>query len=156
MDTANSVLQFARPISPSLPSSHILEDISGHPIMNGVAEERLAFFRRAFLVFFPFVHIPDAMSASELRHQRPFLWFNIMALTTKLMAEQFAMEEIIWDVVSRRVLRQQLADLDLLLGLVCFASWFVLLLAFPHIGSISCTHTVIGRSTTRRISLSSI
>ncbi|KAI8630201.1 hypothetical protein F5Y19DRAFT_484081 [Xylariaceae sp. FL1651] len=36
---------------------------------------------------------------------------------------QFVMEKMIWDIISRRIVLEHLADLDLLLGVVCFASW---------------------------------
>lgn len=53
-----------------------------------------------------------------------------MSLTTKFVSQQFAMEEVIWHIISRRIVAQQIAELDLLLGLVCFASWYVLLVGY--------------------------
>lgn len=72
---------------------------------------------------FPFVHIRGTMRAHDLRHEKPFLWLNIMALATKTVSEQFAIEETIWQIISRRIVAQHFVNMDLLLGVVCFASW---------------------------------
>ena len=109
-------------------SSVVHDDVSAHQIPEQIANEQLETFRRAFISMFPFVHIPESMTASQLRQQRPFLWLVIMALTTKMVSQQFAMEETIWKIISSRVVSQHLADLDLLLGIICFGSWSVSLL----------------------------
>ncbi|KAK7959619.1 uncharacterized protein PG986_004473 [Apiospora aurea] len=72
---------------------------------------------------FPFVHIRDDMRASELRLEKPFLWFVIMCLTTTNVAEQFAMDNTIWHIISKRIVTQHLASLDLLLRVICYGSW---------------------------------
>ncbi|KAI1251471.1 hypothetical protein MGN70_006039 [Eutypa lata] len=123
LDTTNSVVHILRPGSPRAFPSSIHNDISIHNVPDSTAEEQLNTFRRSFLSTFPFVHIPPTTSAVELRQQKPFLWLVIMSLTTKFVSQQFAMEEVIWHIISRRIVAQQIAELDLLLGLVCFASW---------------------------------
>lgn len=105
-------------------SSIIFDDVAVHHIPEGVADESLDMFRRAFVTTFPFVHLPPSLGSAELLVRKPFLWLNIMALTTKMVARQFAMEETIWQIVSRRIVAQQHASLDLLLGVICFASWY--------------------------------
>lgn len=107
----------------------IHSDIAPHvdQLSEALAEESLAKFREAFLSTFPAVHIPEGTKAAELRAQKPFLWLVVMALTAKDVAMQFAMEETILGVISKRVVVQQLASLDLLLGVVCFASWYAFL-----------------------------
>ncbi|KAJ9130362.1 Zn2/Cys6 DNA-binding protein [Pleurostoma richardsiae] len=109
--------------SPGTPWSPIFQDISLHKVPDGMAEEQLGVFRRSFLPMFPFIHIPSPVSAQELRRQRPFLWLVIMALTSTQVSQQFAMEETFWQIVSRRVVAQREASMDLLLGIMCFASW---------------------------------
>jgi hypothetical protein len=99
--------------------------VAVHTISDSVANGQLDIFRNAFLSMFPLVHIPVTMSASELRQEKPFLWLVIMALTTKMVSEQFAMEETIWDIISKRIVRDQLADLDLLIGVLAFTCWSV-------------------------------
>ncbi|KAK9417646.1 hypothetical protein SUNI508_01403 [Seiridium unicorne] len=123
VDTVHNTVQLLRPSSPSPLRSPIMEDISLHHIPEAVADEQLATFRRAFLPMFPFVHIGATLKSCELRNVKPFLWLNIMALATKSVSQQFAMEETIWHIISQRIVAQHFADIDLLLGVVCFASW---------------------------------
>lgn len=125
IDTTASVIHLLRPASPKASYSPILEDVSVHDVPDRVAEEQLDIFRRAFVPLFPFVHIPATMSAYELRRQKPFLWLVAMSLTTRLTSQQFAMEETIWDIISHRIVSHHLMDLDLLLGVICFAAWSV-------------------------------
>jgi hypothetical protein len=124
LDTNASVVHLF-PRSPGSTLSPVFNDISIHHISNAAAEEQLETFRRAFIPIFPFVYIPTTISASELRQLKPFLWLVIMSLTTKSVAQQFELEETIWQIISRRIVIQHLADLDLLLGIICFASWSV-------------------------------
>ncbi|KAI1381383.1 hypothetical protein F4677DRAFT_402845 [Hypoxylon crocopeplum] len=123
LDTTASVVHLLCPAGPRASSSPIPRDISAHQMPDRMAEERLDIFRRSFISTFPFVYIPATTSAAELRRQRPFLWLMIMSLTTQSASEQSAMQETIWTIISRRIVSQHLADLDLLLGLVCFATW---------------------------------
>lgn len=125
LDTTSSVVHLLRPVSPHTSPSPIIDDISFHKIPAQKAEEQLGLFRRAFVGIFPFVHIPTTTSAAELRWRKPFLWLVMMSLTTKMVSEQFSMEETIWYIISRRIISQHLVDMDLLLGVICFASWSV-------------------------------
>ncbi|KAI0385300.1 hypothetical protein F5Y04DRAFT_182934 [Hypomontagnella monticulosa] len=122
IDTAASVVHLLRPLMPAS-TSHIFSDVSIHQIPDSMAEEQLDLFRRSFISMFPFVHIPETMSAAELRSQKPFLWLVIMASTDKVASQQFVMAETIWNIISRRVLSQQFANIDLLLGIIAFAAW---------------------------------
>ncbi|KAI1139781.1 hypothetical protein F5Y05DRAFT_411965 [Hypoxylon sp. FL0543] len=123
LDTAAGTVHIIRPETPPMSPSPILDDVSVHQVPDRVAQELLDSFRHVFLSTFPFVHIPATTSAAELRQQKPFLWLVIMALTTKMVAQQFAMAETIWHIISRRVVSQHFADIDLLLGVIGFASW---------------------------------
>ena len=111
--------------NPDTSPSPLLEDVAVHRIQDRIADDQLSTFRRAFLSVFPLAHIPATMSASDLYRQRPFLWLVVMCLTTKQVSQQFAMEETFWLIVSRKVVSQHYANLDLLLGIVCFGSWYV-------------------------------
>lgn len=122
LDTDIGILYVA---APGTPSSTILADISTYSISEELAEEHLQTFRSAFLQFFPLVHLPYTMRSQEVREQKPFLWLVIQALSSKDMAWTFKIEETIWHIISRRIICEHLADIDLLLGLICFASWSV-------------------------------
>ena len=124
INTNTRVVHYLRPSSPCIAPSPIIDDVAGCIISAETAEESLDMFRRDFIPMFPFTHFSASMTAANLRFQKPFLWLNIMALTAQQVSQQFTMEEIIWHIISQRVVAQQLADLDLLLGIVCFASWY--------------------------------
>jgi hypothetical protein len=120
LDTSAGILYLVLPQPSSL---LILEDISVHQIPETLAQAQLETFKSSMLVFYPCFHIPPTMRASELRRQRPFLWLVIMSLGSKNADDQFKMEETIWHIISCRIVCEHLADMDLLLGLMCFASW---------------------------------
>lgn len=126
IDTTTSVVHLLRPTNSDEAEAPWLihNDVAVHKISDRVAEEGLNMLRESFISMFPFVHIPASMSAARLRHESPFLWLVIMALTTKLVSQQFEMEETIWRIISGRIVAEHLADLDLLLGVICFASWY--------------------------------
>jgi hypothetical protein len=100
-------------------------DISIYTIPDSLAEENFNTFCRAFLPFFPVVQTPNAMSASDLCLQKPFLWLVIMSLTTKSATRQLEMGGIIRQIVSRKVVAQNEKSLDVLLGLICYLAWSV-------------------------------
>lgn len=113
----------------SLPKTSIFDDVSIYRIPVAIAEEQLAKFQDVFLPFFPFVHIPEAMSAFDLRLQKPFLWLVIMSLTTRSVAQQMAMGRTIVHIVSTRIVAEHEKSLDLLLGLICYLTWSVVPIA---------------------------
>ncbi|XDG02863.1 hypothetical protein ABKA04_002478 [Annulohypoxylon sp. FPYF3050] len=123
LDAAASVVHLLRPATPPMSPSFIYDDISIYRLPDRVANEQLETFRRSFLSMFPFVHILNSTGAAELRREKPFLWLVIMGLTPKLVSQQFQMEATIWHIITHRIVAQHLVNLDLLLGVICFASW---------------------------------
>lgn len=132
IDTTESVVHLFRPVkspdgSPSSATSPqllIAGDVPIHGITALNAEEQLAEFRRAFIPAFPFIRIPITTSASELYREKPFVWLVIIALTTKVVSKQFDLADHIWKIISQRVVCEHHANIDLLLGIICFASWY--------------------------------
>lgn len=124
IDTTATIVHLLRPSTPTSPSP-IFDDVSVHKIPEAAAEELLDSFRNAFIPMCPVVHIPISTSSAELRRERPFLWLVIMALTSKMISQQFQMADTIWRIISHRVVLQHIVDMDLLLGIVCFATWSV-------------------------------
>jgi hypothetical protein len=110
--------------------SQISDDVSDRTIPNTLTEEHLAKFRQSFLPFFPFVYIPTAMSASDLRIQKPFLSLAILSLTTKSTSQQLTIFDTIRRIVSEKVVAEHERSLDFLLGLVCYLAWSFPLSAF--------------------------
>lgn len=103
----------------------IADGVSIYDIPDTIAEEQLNTFRLAFLPFFPFIHIPNSMSALDIRLAKPFLWLVIMSLTTKSVAQQLAMGVTIRQIVSQKVVAEHEKSLDLLLGIVSYLAWSV-------------------------------
>jgi hypothetical protein len=110
--------------------SQISDDASDRTIPNTLTEEHLAKFRQSFLPFFPFVYIPAAMSASDLRIQKPFLSLVILSLTTKSASQQLTIFDTIRQIVSEKIVAEHGRSLDFLLGLVCYLAWSFPLSAF--------------------------
>lgn len=111
----------------------MFSDVAVHCVPDADADENLETFRRACISTFTCVHIPHDMVLAVLRVQRPFLWLVVMTLATKAVSLQFAMEETIWNIISTRIVAQQHASLDLLLGLICFASWYLGAMIHPYL-----------------------
>ncbi|OAQ92095.1 Zn2/Cys6 DNA-binding protein [Purpureocillium lilacinum] len=122
ISTVSSIVHLSRPSEDVTPSP-VAEDVAAHRLSPRVAEASLDDFRRSFLPMFPFAYIPDSMTAADVCRGKPFLWLVVMALSSKDVSRQFAMEETIWHIISQRIVAEHLADLDLLLGVICFASW---------------------------------
>ena len=89
------------------------------------AEECLSFFQKHMLNLFPFIHLPSDMTAKQVRKWSPFLWFNIMAATAKTPGQQCSMSNSIKRFVAQKLIVDNEKNLDLLLGLLVFISWYV-------------------------------
>ncbi|KAF4979049.1 hypothetical protein FZEAL_4680 [Fusarium zealandicum] len=125
LDSAAGTVELLRPGTSRANSNNsvILGDVSNHVLPDRVAQEQLNTFCRSFLPVFPFIHLPQTLKAAELRQKKPFTWLIIMSLATKQTSQQFAIEEKVWRIISKRILCEHLANLDLLIGLICFSSW---------------------------------
>jgi hypothetical protein len=106
-------------------SLSIADYVAVHQIPDEVAKKQLDTFCRTFLPFFPIVHIPASMEASDLRQQKPFLWLVIMSLTTKSVEQQRFMGDTIRKVFSQKVVADHEKSMDILLGLICYLAWLV-------------------------------
>lgn len=129
VDTHQSIVRLTRavgdnPATATLTIIHQDVAVHRHQVSDSMAEECLQNFRQNFLQVFPFVYIPQSMDAAQLYQQRPFLWLNIVTFASKNVSQQFTMEETIWQIISQRVVAQHLADIDLLLGVICFGAWY--------------------------------
>ncbi|KAI1803832.1 hypothetical protein F4811DRAFT_553484 [Daldinia bambusicola] len=122
VDTTATIVHFLRPAAPITPSPIAL-DVSAHSIPEQTAQDLLDTFRRHFIPMCPVVHIPPSTSAAELRRDKPFLWLVIMSLASKSISLQFELANTIWRIISNRVVLQHIIDLDVLLGIICFATW---------------------------------
>lgn len=87
------------------------------------AEQNLDTFRKCMLVFLPFVHIPQAMTARQLQQQYPFFWYSIMATACKNADRQLLMSDVIKKYIAQKMVIENEKSMDLLWGLMTFMSW---------------------------------
>ncbi|RHZ61461.1 transcription factor domain-containing protein [Aspergillus thermomutatus] len=87
------------------------------------AEETLKSFRSGPLEYLPFVHIPDRVSAAELKTESSFLWHCICAVQCKQTAGQTALSLSIRERVAQALLVDCQKNLDLLQGLLVYLGW---------------------------------
>ncbi|KAI1394270.1 uncharacterized protein F4822DRAFT_424749 [Hypoxylon trugodes] len=87
------------------------------------AEECLSNFRDFKLKYFPFIHIPLALNALQLREERPFLWLCIIAVGSKSTAQQQRLGKQIRQTVAQEMVIGSAKNMDLLLGLLAFIGW---------------------------------
>lgn len=88
------------------------------------AEDCLHVFCTKHLKYFPYVHISAETTAERLHQERPFLWLCIMAICSKIVAQQEALSKRIQNIVAQRLLYESDYSLDLLLGLLAFIGWY--------------------------------
>jgi hypothetical protein len=86
------------------------------------AEIYLAKFR-GWLQNFPFMHLPDDVSAAQLHNEKPFLWLCIMAITSMSLPQQRILKDRIRSEVAHRVVIDPQPSIDLLQGLIAYLTW---------------------------------
>jgi len=72
----------------------------------------------------PFLYIPSTIRAQQLRHERPFLYMCIMAVSSKSTSQQQALVRKIRQTVAQEIVVQCESNIDLLLGLLIFIGWY--------------------------------
>ena len=87
------------------------------------AEANLAAFKEHHVQWFPVIHVPSDMSAEQLRHQRPFLWLNIVLLAGHSTAKQFFIGDVVRRELARAMVVESEKSIDLVLGLLVFMGW---------------------------------
>jgi len=73
--------------------------------------------------YFPIVCIGPEITMKELREKRPFLGLVISAICTKNLTRQVELGRAVRRVLGTEILLEGTKSLDLLLGLLVFASW---------------------------------
>ncbi|KFY32522.1 hypothetical protein V493_00112 [Pseudogymnoascus sp. VKM F-4281 (FW-2241)] len=108
--------QKANATTPSLPINSEPEDIAE-------LEEALETYRTKMAPFFPLVIIDKNVTARELMEERPFLSLVIRAICPKSTSKQVELGIEVRRVLGREMLIEGAKNVDLLLGLLVFASW---------------------------------
>ncbi|KAF1985123.1 hypothetical protein K402DRAFT_380016 [Aulographum hederae CBS 113979] len=86
-------------------------------------EEYLHIYRTKMVSFFPVVCIAADVTVQTMQNERPFLWLVIRALCTRNGTRQNALCTEVRRTLGTRMLVEGARDLDLLLGILVFASW---------------------------------
>lgn len=89
------------------------------------ADRKLEIFRRDFINYFPFVVVPPTVSVEALRHDNPFLFLCIMAVTSSEdpILQRRLGKEVKKQICDRLVMGHE-ASMDLLQGLLVFVAWY--------------------------------
>lgn len=83
----------------------------------------MATFRKSMLIFLPFIHLPESMTAQRLRDTYPFLWFNIMTVTCQNADRRMVMADAVKKFMAQKMVVDHEKSLDLLLGLLVIMGW---------------------------------
>ncbi|UNI25075.1 hypothetical protein JDV02_010780 [Purpureocillium takamizusanense] len=78
---------------------------------------------RDWLRNFPFMHLPDHVTADALRKERPFLWTCIMNMTSMSLPQQQILRDKVRQELSDRMVFNNERTMDVLLGLIAYISW---------------------------------
>lgn len=87
------------------------------------SELYLNIFRRDYAEHLPFIVIPPSITAYQLRPERPILWACIMAVASNKSTQQVKLSEEVRTIIGREAYVKGTRNLDLLLGVLVFASW---------------------------------
>lgn len=87
------------------------------------AQLALENFRNRHLKFYPFIYIPPDVTAAKFRQERPFLWLNIQAISTRSTEAQGRNGIFIRESLARRTVVEGERSIDLLLGLLSHLAW---------------------------------
>jgi hypothetical protein len=126
---AGSLEQPTAAIPPPAPESvsHLLHDNrsdSRHLVQVHDSRRLLNVYREQFAPHFPFIHIPDGVSAEDLRSQKPWLYRTVLmvAAQEERLRQQELGKQIVSDIVSAMLLRGE-KSLDMLQSLCICNLW---------------------------------
>jgi hypothetical protein len=96
-------------VSRNLPMAYIPHDFK--PSL-AEADKRLRTFRTYKLKHFPFLTLSESVTSQELRQERPFLWFCIMAVSSNSSVQLMTLGREIRSILGRQVLLEGERTLD--------------------------------------------
>lgn len=82
-------------------------------------------FRDQLTPQFPFLTLPQPVSAVHLYEERPFFYLCILAVTSRDSVQQQGLGKLVMKQLAERVFERSERNLDLLLGALTYATWFV-------------------------------
>ena len=85
----------------------------------------LSLFRVQMSPYFPFVVVPQNISAADLRRDRPFLLNAILAVSSRSSSKQKNLGNEVLRQLAEKVFVNGERNLDVLLGILTYAGWCV-------------------------------
>lgn len=89
---------------------------------------------------------PASATSYDLYRERPFLWLSIMAITNRSTAKRELLDVEIRRIIGVRLILEPERNIDLLLGLMVYAAWYIEKV-FPELLGF-CAYYGIGPNTT--------
>ncbi|KAL6238393.1 hypothetical protein BDW75DRAFT_201681 [Aspergillus navahoensis] len=86
-------------------------------------EEVLDDFRSNRLPYLPFMYIPSARPAAEIKMEYPFFWRCLVTLHCKDMVRRAALREELKATAARALMVDCQRSMDLLLGIIAYLAW---------------------------------
>lgn len=119
--------------SPSVAQTNVLKTpLSSDSILSNSfmptfaeADTILGIFRDQMTPQFPFIIIPQSLSAERLYLERPFLYISILAVTSRDSVQQQGLGKLVIKQLAEKLFVNSERSLDLLLGVLTYAGWFV-------------------------------
>ena len=90
------------------------------------ADTLLNLFRDQINPQFPFIILSQSVSAEELYLERPFLYVSILAISSRNGVQQKGLGKLIMKQLAERMFVNCERSLDLLLGVLTYAGWYVI------------------------------
>lgn len=87
------------------------------------ADHLLNIFRNDMNPSFPFISIPDSVTASELRRDRPSLYTSVIAVVSRSTSRQISLGKLLMKQLADRMVIGGERNMDLLLGVLTFSAW---------------------------------
>ncbi|KAJ5777657.1 hypothetical protein N7520_000903 [Penicillium odoratum] len=120
--------------SPRQPSAHPEEDNAA-----SVQEDEalMDIVRKSIIPLFPFIFIPEHLTAEKLRRERPFLYLNLTMVTCQHAPRQHEISETVKQYIAEHIVVGGEHSMDLLQGLLVYLSWFITVCHVPDWRQIS-------------------
>lgn len=85
----------------------------------------LDIFRDELTQHFPFVVVPPAANAGEMKRKKPFLFLAIMMMACRHdVPRQGEVAKAIREIISQRILMKNEHTLDMLQGMLLYLAWY--------------------------------
>ncbi|KAJ5303523.1 hypothetical protein N7476_010322 [Penicillium atrosanguineum] len=132
-------------LAASGPAAKDPSDVSPSPDLSSQTEEDVTLpgeqegnifmdiFRTRMVPLFPFIVIPDNMTAEQMRHEKPFLYLNISMVACQNSPRQREISGIVKEYVAEHIVMGGEHSVDLLQGLLVHLAWFISISRLPRL-----------------------